>query len=87
MESDIMEPINIGTDDHISIDQLVDIICEIEGKAIKKVHQLHKIQGVRGRLCDYSKAKKLLKWEATVTPMQGMKVINKFVHEELEKKK
>lgn len=87
MESEITEPINIGTDDHISIDQLVDIICKIEGKKVKKVHQLDKVQGVRGRLCDFSKAKKLLKWKAKVTPMEGMKVINEFVHKELKKAK
>src|SRR3989344_1883957 len=86
MESEINEPLNIGTSDHLSIDELVDIICKIEGVKITKVHQLNKTQGVRGRLCDYSKAKKLLKWQAKVTPMEGMEQICKFVHKQLNKK-
>lgn len=85
MNSNIHEPINIGTSDHVSVNELVDIICKIEGVKVKKEHQLHKIQGVRGRLCNYSKAEKLLHWKAKVTPLQGMKVINTFVHKELGK--
>ncbi len=85
MESDIMEPLNIGTSDHVSINELVDIICKIERVKVKKEYQPHKVQGVRGRLCNYSKAEKLLHWKAKVTPMQGMKIINKFVHEQLGK--
>lgn len=83
MESDINEPINLGTTDHVSINELVDIVAKIEGKNIKKVHQLDKIQGVRNRICDFSKAQKLLKWESKVRMEEGMRVINKFVHKEL----
>lgn len=86
MESDITEPINIGTSDHMSINQLVDLICEIERVNVRKVHQLDKVQGVRGRYCDFSKAEKLLEWRAKVTPGEGMKVINRFVHEQLNER-
>lgn len=85
MESNVQEPINIGTSDHVSINQLVDIICKIEGIKVNRVYQLHKVQGVRARLCDFSKAAKLLHWKAKVTLMQGMKTINKFVHKEMGK--
>ncbi len=85
MSSSIKDPVNIGTSDHVSINELVDIICKIEGISVKKQHQLNKIQGVRGRFCDYSKAQKELKWKAKVTPLEGMSVINKFVHKELGK--
>ena len=85
MDSNIREPINIGTSDHVSINELVDIICKIEGINVKKEYQLHKVQGVRGRLCDFSRAEKLLRWKPKITPMQGMKIINEFVHEQLGK--
>lgn len=85
MNSNIKDPVNIGTSDHVSINELVDIICKIEGIKVKKVHQLNKVQGVRGRLCDYSKAQKELKWKAKVTPLEGMTIINKFVHKQLGK--
>lgn len=83
MESDIEVPVNIGTDDHLSINDLVDIIAEIENKDIKKVHEMTKIQGVRNRLCDFSRAEKLLKWKRRVSPKEGMTVINKFVHKQM----
>lgn len=85
MESNIKEPVNIGTSDHISINQLVDIICKIEGVKVNKVYQLNKVQGVRGRLCDFSKAKKLLRWKANVTLTEGMREVNKFTHDNLDK--
>lgn len=87
MESDITEPINIGTSDHMSISQLVDLICEIEGVKVRRVHQLDKVQGVRGRYCDFSKAEKLLEWKAKVKPEEGMRVINRFVHQQLNARK
>ena len=83
MNSDIHEAVNIGTCDHVSINELVDIIAEIECKEVIKVHQVNKVQGVRNRLCDYSKAKKLLKWERKVTPREGMKIINMFVRKQM----
>lgn len=85
MESNIKEAVNIGTSDHVSINELVDIICKIERVRVKRVYQLNKVQGVRGRLCDFSKAQNQLHWKAKVTPMEGMKIINKFVHQELNK--
>jgi len=83
MESKIDVPVNIGTADLMSINQLVDLICEIEGVKVKKIHQLDKVQGVRGRHSDLKRAKKLLKWERKVTMKEGMTELNKFVHQQL----
>lgn len=87
MDSNVTEPVNIGTSDHMSINQLVDLICKIKGARVKKVYQLKKVQGVRGRYCDFSKAERLLDWKAKVTPEKGLRIINKFVHEQLNKTK
>lgn len=80
MESNIKLPVNIGTKYLMSINKLVDLIADIEGIEIKKVHQLNKAQGVRTRHPDLSRAKKLLKWEARVKPREGLLKLNKFVH-------
>lgn len=85
MESPITEPINIGTSDHLNIDELIDIICKIENVKVRKIYQPDKIQGVRGRFCDYTKAKNLLGWAPKITPFQGMKEINKFIHKQLNR--
>src|SRR5258708_31337137 len=49
MNSDIHEPLNIGTDRNVSINELIDIITKIAGKHIKKKYDSSKPQGVRGR--------------------------------------
>lgn len=85
MESDVAEPVNLGTDDHISVSQLVRIIAEIEGVNIKQEFQKDKVEGVKNRWCDYSKAKLLLNWDREVKFREGMAIINKFVHEQLGK--
>ncbi|MFH1036995.1 MAG: NAD-dependent epimerase/dehydratase family protein, partial [Patescibacteria group bacterium] len=52
MESDIKEPLNIGSDRLVTIDELADMITKISGKKIAKKHLLDKPQGVRGRNSD-----------------------------------
>lgn len=84
MNSDVTEPINLGSDHLISIDELVDIIAEIEGVSVKKVHQLDKVQGVRTRQANLAKARKLLGWDNRVDIKDGLRVVNKFVHEKLK---
>ena len=85
MKSNINEPVNLGTSDHVSINELVDMITKIEGIKIKKEYQMDKIQGVRARLCDFTKAEKLLRWTRKVTLEKGLKGINIFVHKQLGK--
>ena len=85
MKSNINEPVNLGTSDHVSINELVDMITKIEGIKIKKEYQMDKIQGVRARLCDFTKAEKLLRWTRKVTLEKGLKEINIFVHKQLGK--
>ncbi|MFH1183343.1 MAG: NAD-dependent epimerase/dehydratase family protein, partial [Candidatus Moraniibacteriota bacterium] len=52
MESDVKEPLNIGSDRLVTIDELADMITKISGKKIAKKHLLDKPQGVRGRNSD-----------------------------------
>jgi len=49
MHSDYPHPLNLGTEEMVTINELVDIIAEIAGKRIRKRHDLSKPQGVRGR--------------------------------------
>jgi len=83
MESDVNEPVNLGSNDLYSINELVDLIAEIEGVKINKIHQLDKVQGVRVRQADLTKAETLLGWERKTSMREGLKVINKFVHKTL----
>jgi len=85
MESDVNIPINIGSDKLFSIDELVDIITEIEGVTLNKVHQLDKVQGVRTRQADLTRAKTLLNWDNKMDIKKGLTIINKFTHKQLKK--
>ena len=72
MESDIKEPLNIGSDKLISINEMTDMIADIAGKKITKKHLLDKPQGVRGRNSDNTLSRKLLNWEPKISLEQGL---------------
>ncbi len=55
--------LNIGSDEEITINGLVDMIAEIAKKKVAKKHDLTKPQGVRSRSADLTQVKKLLGWE------------------------
>lgn len=71
MMSDFHEPLNIGQDRMVSIDQLVDIVSKIAGVNFKKKH-IPGPQGVRGRNSDNSKLRQVLKWEPKVSLEAGL---------------
>lgn len=86
MTSDIRRPINIGSTQLVSINELIDIVAKTAGKRIKKQYDLTKPQGVRGRNSDNTQIKQLLHWEPSIKLEEGLKEtyewINKQVAEE-----
>lgn len=79
MESDIKEPVNLASEELLTIDEMVNIVCEIAGKNLIKIHQLDKPQGVRGRLISIEKAKKLLGWQPKVSLREGLEKTYKWI--------
>ncbi|MCM8786999.1 MAG: NAD-dependent epimerase/dehydratase family protein [Candidatus Omnitrophica bacterium] len=73
MESDYKEPLNIGSDKKVTINELVDIVSKIAGKKLKKTYQLNKPQGVRGRNADISLAKKVINWQPKISLEEGLR--------------
>src|SRR5206468_343709 len=63
MQSDHRDPINLGQDRMISINELVDIVSQIAGKRVHRAHNLNAPQGVRGRNSDNTLLRKTLGWE------------------------
>jgi nucleoside-diphosphate-sugar epimerase len=72
MKSDHGQPLNIGSDRLLSIDELADIIIKISGKSVKKKYNTSAPQGVRGRNADLTLAKKVLGWEPKVSLEAGL---------------
>ena len=85
MESDHREPINLGQDRMISINELVDIVANIAGKKISKRYDLTKPQGVRGRNSDNTRLREVLKWEPSISLEDGLQVTYHWIAGELEK--
>lgn len=73
MDSIHKDPINIGSDRLISMNDLADMAIKLSGKDIKILYDLSKPMGVRGRNADLTIVKKALDWEPEVSLEEGMK--------------
>lgn len=73
MKSDFSNPINLGTDRLVTINELADIIANIAGKKIRKRYNLSKPQGVRGRNSDNTLLRQVLGWEPRISMEEGLK--------------
>jgi GDP-D-mannose 3', 5'-epimerase len=72
MESDVTEPINLGSSQLVTINRLVDIVEEIAGIKLERRYNSAAPQGVRGRNSDNTKILELLGWEPTTTLEAGL---------------
>ena len=87
MESDYREPLNIGSDRLVTIDEMVDIIAKIVNKNIGKNHLLDKPQGVRGRNSDNTLCQQVLGWTPKVSLEEGLVPTYKWIEGEVQKSK
>ncbi len=71
-ESDITDPINLGSDELVTINQLVDIAEDIAGVKLKRNYKLDAPRGVNGRNSDNTQILKDLHWEPSIRLRQGL---------------
>jgi nucleoside-diphosphate-sugar epimerase len=83
IESDYPNPVNIGSDRLVTINQLADIIVGISGKKIEKVYDPTKPQGVRGRNADLTLVTKVLGWKPSVSLEQGLETTYRWIESRL----
>ncbi len=86
MSSEFHQPLNLGRDDMVSINELVDIVAKIAGKKISKRYDLTKPQGVRGRNSDNTKLRQVLGWEPQVTLEEGLKMTYCWIEKQLNQR-
>jgi len=72
LESEITEPINLGSSELVTINQLVDIVEEIAGVKLKRNYKLDAPKGVNGRNSDNTKILEYLGWEPSIRLKDGM---------------
>lgn len=85
MHSDYPHPLNLGSEELVTINQLVDMVAEIAGKRIRKRHDLTKPQGVRGRNSDNTLIRQVLGWEPQVPLEVGLERTYRWIEEELRR--
>jgi nucleoside-diphosphate-sugar epimerase len=83
MQSDHSEPLNLGTDVMVTVDQLVDMVCAIAGKNLEKRHDTSKPQGVRGRNSDNSRLTEVLDWAPQIGLHEGLQRTYAWIEQEL----
>lgn len=71
MDSDWVEPVNIGSEEMVTINQLVDIVAKVSGKAVEKRH-IEGPLGVRGRNSDNELIRQVLDWDYEWSLEQGI---------------
>jgi nucleoside-diphosphate-sugar epimerase len=83
MHSEITEPINLGSDELVTINELVSIIEDIAGIELDRNYDLSKPQGVDGRNSDNTKILDYLGWEPSIRLREGMEVTYDWVKEQI----
>jgi nucleoside-diphosphate-sugar epimerase len=83
MESDILDPINLGSSELVTINQLVDIVEEIAGVSLRRQYALDAPRGVRGRNSDNTLIRDRLGWEPDTSLATGLERTNAWIHDEL----
>tara|TARA_B100001540_G_C15729126_1_gene606800 strand:- start:124 stop:1131 length:1008 start_codon:yes stop_codon:yes gene_type:complete len=80
-------PINIGSDEKVSINELISIVEEISKTKLKKNYQLDKPQGVKGRSSNNELIKKTLNWEYKYSLKDGIKKTYSWIENIYQNKK
>ena len=82
MQSDCVDPVNIGSDEMVSINQLVDIACEVGEKTVVKNH-VPGPQGVRGRNSDNNFIEKRIGWKPQTKLIDGVRETYTWIMEKV----
>ncbi len=83
MNSDIIEPLNLGSDEMVSINQLVDIAEEIGGIKLKRQYNLNAPKGVNGRNSDNRLIKEKLQWAPSIRLKDGLERTYAWIHDQM----
>ena len=85
LESDFVEPLNIGSSELVSINQLVDLVEEIAGVKLRRNYNLKAPKGVNGRNSDNTLIRKVFDWEPSTRLRDGMEITYRWIYDEMVK--
>jgi len=82
MESDILESINLGSSEAVTVNQLVDLAEEIAGIKLKRNYDLNAPKGVNGRNSDNTRIQELLRWEPDTSLRNGLEKTYRWIYDQ-----
>ena len=82
MQSEIREPINLGSEEMVSINQLVDIVEDIAGIRLKRTYDLSAPKGVNGRNSENTLIRKYLNWEPSIPLRTGLEQTYAWIYDQ-----
>ena len=85
MHSPVTEALNVGSDEMVSINELVDVVEKIAGVELERRYDLSAPKGVRGRNSNNDRIRKLLGWAPRIRLEDGMQKTYAWVHDEMER--
>jgi nucleoside-diphosphate-sugar epimerase len=86
MDSDVAEPLNVGSEQLVTINQLVDIVESIAGVKLKRRYKLDAPKGVRGRNSDNTLIRQRLGWAPSIRLEDGMRQTYEWIHAQMSSK-
>ena len=85
MASDVRDPLNIGSDELVTINQLIDIVEDIAGVRLKRRYNLKAPKGVRGRSSDNTLIRRRLGWAPAITLRDGMERTYRWIYDQMQR--
>jgi GDP-D-mannose 3', 5'-epimerase len=82
MDSDILEPINLGSSEAVTVNELVDMVEKIAGIKLERTYDLSAPKGVNGRNSDNTLIKKYLNWEPSTPLASGLQKTYRWIYEQ-----
>jgi nucleoside-diphosphate-sugar epimerase len=83
MASDVEEPLNVGSAEVVSVNELVDVVERIAGVKLERRYNLEAPQGVRGRSSDNTLIGEQLGWEPETSLHEGMEQTYRWIHDQI----
>ncbi len=87
LNSEFMEPINIGSSEMVSINQLVDVVEDIAGVKLQRSYKLDAPKGVNGRNSDNTLIQKVFGWEPSIKLRAGLEQTYRWIYAEIVREK
>jgi nucleoside-diphosphate-sugar epimerase len=86
LHSEILEPINLGSNELVTVNQLVDVVEDIAGLKLKRHYNLSAPKGVNGRNSDNTKIQQYLGWQPNIRLREGLETTYRWIHRQYRAK-